>query len=384
MVVAIPAAAQPTTVRIGLFQGRTPQTIQINGYGGLRVSGRAARGTLTVSCRGNQVVAKDAHGAMWGSASLTVASRGGRFIDVEGDGLAVRRTIGYLQIRLYENRLQIVNVLPIETYVLGVVEPELGSLQFNPESMKAQIVASRSYLLATRNRHRSEGFDFCDRPHCQVYGGTHAINQAFKQAMQETRGQFLAYAGKPIPAFFHDNCGGRTASMGDAWHIDNAPYLASVEDDYCKTAPRHHWTYRIDRRILRQALAEAGWIQEFDALSALRVVSFNSSGRADQVCIQTNQPRWVPADEFRQALNRHIGSEVIPSTLFMVKKDQQEFLFVGRGWGHGVGLCQWGAIEMARAGKSYKQILRHFYPGTSFDRLPDAAPPRSFLARLFR
>jgi stage II sporulation protein D len=103
----------------------------------------------------------------------------------------------------------------------------------------------------------------------------------------------------------------------------------------------------------------------------VRVATFDSSGRADQVCIQSNHQVWVPANDVRREMIRFFKKEVIPSTFFSVARERSDFIFTGKGWGHGVGLCQWGAIQMAKAGKSYRQILQHYYPGTALDRLPE-------------
>jgi stage II sporulation protein D len=366
------AFSQSTDVRIGLFNGRTPHEIQITGYSGLRISGRIAHGTVTVVPHGPLVFARDSAGGFWQDNVLTIASRSGRWIDLKADHQWKKRTVGILEIRLRNGGMQVINRLPEETYVLGVVNGELGSLHFNAESMKAQIVASRSFVLASRGRHLVEGFDFCDGPHCQVFTGTAEINQAYKEAVEETRGLYLTFAGRPIPGYFHDNCGGRTAAVQDVWGAPAAPYLQSVEDLYCTTASRAHWTYRIKRELLGRCLRTAGWIHGSDALDSLRVAVFDRSGRADQIAIEGNRTFWVPASEFRQALVRAMKTEVLPSTKFLIERDHGDFIFEGRGWGHGVGLCQSGAIAMANAGKNYHEILDHYYPGTRLERLPEA------------
>jgi stage II sporulation protein D len=172
--------------------------------------------------------------------------------------------------------------------------------------------------------------------------------------------------------------------VADVWGTGETPYLAGVPDNYCSQGRRAHWSFHAGRAALRACLAEAGWIQDADALDTLRVVTFDRSGRADQVLIQTQHPLWVPASGFRQALLRYFKSEVLPSTLFQVSRSGSEFVFTGRGWGHGVGLCQTGAIGMASKGKSYREILAHYYPGTELDRLPElqfASAPAGFADR---
>jgi stage II sporulation protein D len=373
VVVSVVAASsiQSPNVRIGLFNGRPIDKFQIVGYSGLRISGRIAHGVVTVARHGPMVFARDSEGGFWQDQSLTIASRSGRWMDVEIPGQGHKRTVGILEVNTHGKALQVINILSIETYVLGVVNGELGSLQFNPESLKAQIVASRSFVLASRGRHAVEGYDFCDGPHCQVFSGTAEINQKYKAAVEETRGLFLTYGGRAIPGYFHDNCGGHTAAIQDVWGSAAVPYLQSVEDGYCLRSPRAHWSFPVDRKRLTQVIRQAGWLPGSDALDTVRVASFDHSGRADQIAIEGNHSVWVSAAAFRQTLSRSFKSEVLPSTFFSIEKTRTGFLMVGRGWGHGVGLCQQGAIQMANTGRSYRQILAHFYPGTSLDRLPD-------------
>lgn len=370
----VASAKSDSSVYVRLFATRSFRAISLQGYSGLRVSGLRAYGTVTLRAKGLHVQVTDEKSLRLAQPVVTVASRSGRWVDLQLPS-ASKRTVGWLRITVRHGELQVVNVLPLETYVLGIVNAELGSLDFHPESLKAQIVASRSYVLASRDRHRRDGYDFCDSPHCQAFGGTASIQSAFKLAMEVSRGEYLSYASRPVPAFFHDNCGGRTASVEEVWDTPSLPCLQGVrdgpQDPYCRHAPRAHWHFIADRKALRECFHREGWISDYDALDSLRVVTTGPSGRAQQVCIQSNHPLWVSANDFRQALGRFYGSEVLPSTLFSMNREQDHFHFVGRGWGHGVGLCQWGAIQMAKEGKTYREILQHYYPGTQIDRLPE-------------
>ncbi|MFA5974614.1 MAG: SpoIID/LytB domain-containing protein [Elusimicrobiota bacterium] len=367
-----------STVRVRLLANETISQITLQAYGGLRISAERAKDEVVVTACDNQLDIRDAHGPKIIQPVANLASRAGRWIEIQRPKKAPRRTVGWLQISARNGKLQIINVLPLETYVLGITEAELGSLDFNPESLKAQIVASRSYVLASRWRHRKEGYNFCDTPHCQAFGGTSSIRSNFKLAMQISRGQYLSYKGKPIAAFYHDNCGGITAAVQDVWKCPTVPYLQSVSDTngtdtFCQSAPRAEWHFEAPGQQLRMCFLRAGWIVGLDALDTLRVIRRNSSHRAHQVLIQSNQPRWVPAKEFRQVINRHFHGEVLKSTFFTISKTKDGYEFNGRGWGHGVGLCQWGAIEMAREGYTYQEILDHYYPGTTLERLPEPA-----------
>lgn len=375
----------PQTVRIRLLSNENLTSLSLQAYGGLRASQQRAFGKITLTVLGNQVHVVDEKDLNFVTPYVNLASRAGRWVDLQRPYKKDTRTVGWLQVTVKDGKLQVVNILPVETYVLGIVEGELGSVNFQPESLKAQIVASRSYVLAKRGRHRAQGYDFCDRPHCQMFNGTDSIHQAYKLAMQASRGEYLAFKGKPIPAFYHDNCGGKTASVSDIWTSPQCSYLQSVDDgddevSYCRKAPRANWTFQADRERLRACFYQEGWIPTMEALSALRVIRINGSDRAHQVLVQSSQPRWVSANEFRRVVNRYFGSEVLKSTYFSIAHEKGQFVFSGRGWGHGVGMCQAGAIEMGNQGFSYRDILAHYYPGTKVERLPEpmlATQPRS-------
>ncbi len=372
------ALEPPKAVRIRLLSNESLSSVTLEAYAGLRVSQQRAWGKVTISVIGNAIHVVDEKDLNFVSTYANFASRAGRWIDMQRPYKTNSRTVGWIQITVKDGKLQMVNVLPIETYVLGIVEGELGSLNFHPESLKAQLVASRSYVLAKLGRHKVDGFDFCDRPHCQYFKGTDSIRPDYKQAMSVTRGEYMAFKGRPIPAFYHDNCGGKTAAIQDVWKTPSCPYLPSVEDnatetddemDYCRNAPTATWSFDAQRDVLRKCFSREGWIRGYDALDTLRVIRINSSDRAHQVLVQTAHPRWISASEFRRVLNAYFGKEVVKSTYFMITRKKDTFTLSGKGWGHGVGLCQWGAIEMGRQGHSYREILRHYYPGTNIQRL---------------
>jgi stage II sporulation protein D len=364
------------SIKVRLLANEPVHSITILGYGGLRISGQRMHGPVTLYVHDQYVVVKDTGGQIFMQDRPTIASRGARWIDLTPPEGGTRRTVGWLSVSVHNGMLQIVNVVPLETYVLGIVKGEMGSVHFNYESLKAQVVASRSYVLATRG-HRHTEYDFCDGPHCQVFEGTASIIPNFKMAMQSSRGEYLAYHGKPIPAFYHDSCGGKTASIQTVWNESSAvPYLQSVEDNgkvnaYCAESPMAHWTFYASRRDLHECFTAKGWINDYDALDTLRVVVLDDSERARFVLIQTAHPRWLPAIDVRKAVIRHFGKEVLKSTVFTIVREGDGFRFLGRGWGHGVGMCQWGAIEMGKEGKTYREILAHYYPGTTLERLTE-------------
>jgi len=287
-------------------------------------------------------------------------------------------TRGSLHIRVIEGgELQIVNHILLEEYLVGVVGPELGSLNENPESLKAQIVASRSYVLAMKGRHEAEGYDFCDQPHCQVYGGLKGIPSAIWKMLATVRGEYVAYEGAPIPAFFHDTCGGVTADPQEVWKIDPKPYLKPHKDGspqaHCRFSPHSRWTVTLSEEDLKDFLRKQGWLKGRDALISFKVIRSDHSGRAQQIIVQGNQQKWIPARVFVDTFNRSQKQYELRSTFFQVIRLDDDYHFIGRGWGHGVGLCQWGAMQLAKEGKSYRQILATYFPGTEVETLSQPA-----------
>ena len=239
--------------------------------------------------------------------------------------------------------------------------------------MKAQLIAARSYILAVRDRHPGEDYDFCDSAHCQMYTGHLRFPLKFRNAAAACRGLYLRYKNAPAAAFFHHSCGGSTAAIEDVWPGGAVPYLRRVQKDSDQEylgGKGTLWHFSIDRKAFMKLLVQEGWLGKHDALERLKVIRMDGSGRAQQILIEGNSQRWVKASVFRNAVNRRFHSEVLPSMLFQISSSGSLIRFEGRGWGHGVGLCQAGAMLMAREGKTYRQILQHYYPGTTIARLP--------------
>jgi stage II sporulation protein D len=256
------------------------------------------------------------------------------------------------------------------------VEPELGSANLPEEVMKAQLVASRSYLLAVHDRHPGKVYDFCDSPHCQVFRGVPANTSALQHASEACRREYLTFRGKPAAAFFHHSCGGMTASIEDVWPGAKIPYLQRVQDGpanraYCRKGMLAFWAVKKDIAWMKKALVRAKLMKQEETLEKLEVVRMDKSGRAHEILIEGTRQHWVSAAAVRVAINRQADKEIVYSLMFKVSRQGSLFVIKGRGWGHGVGLCQEGAIEMAREGKTYREILNHYYPGTKIDQLND-------------
>ncbi len=272
-----------------------------------------------------------------------------------------------LQIKASHSGLTLLLSVPLEDYVAAALAGESGSFE-QAESVKAMAVAIRTYAVRFRPRHQNAGFDFCDSTHCQTLNFA-GIGAKARAAAQATRGEMLWYDSRPAATFYHQNCGGSVASAAEAWPDLRAPYLSGHEDPYCVRGSPLPWKAQIDRRKLEKALRDQG-LQVPEGWSRLTVASRTPSGRALKLAFYfpTGSPWMVSASSVRFAIGRAFGWNEVRSDLYEIETTPDSIIFTGRGGGHGVGLCQAGAEEMARQGKSYREILSFYYPGTTLGK----------------
>jgi stage II sporulation protein D len=248
--------------------------------------------------------------------------------------------------------------LPLEEYVAGVVSGEMPA-SFPPEALKAQAVAARSYALTRKieSQAANKEHDIGAGVLAQVWTGK--PGPAARAAAEATAGEVLVWGMEPVEAYFHASCGGRTES-GLAAIGRDLPYLVSVECGRCAAAPGFRWRLEVPARELARAAGLSG------AVTAVRVQARTATGRAERVELEAGgKVASLTAVDLRQRL----GFSRLPSLAFEVRPVRGAFLFEGRGQGHGAGLCQWGAAGMAREGKTYREILAHYYPGTDVVRM---------------
>jgi stage II sporulation protein D len=268
-----------------------------------------------------------------------------------------------VHIQASDGHLLLTATISIEDYVAAVLTGESGDSR-NDESLKAMAVVIRTYATRFRGQHSAEGFDFCDTTHCQVPSWS-TISSRIREAAAFTRGEILLFQNDAVSAFYHQNCGGTTAASGEVWPSVSEPYLRTHSDPYCVAASPLKWESIISVVDLDSALnaaglsAPAGW-------TTIEIVSRSESGRAQRLRLTggTSSDAPISASSFRYAVNRALGWNKIRSDLYNLRNDGDHILFSGRGSGHGVGLCQAGAEEMARQGKDYRQILEFYFPGT--------------------
>jgi len=258
--------------------------------------------------------------------------------------------------------LLLVNEIPIEEYLVGLINCEISSL-WPVESVKAQAVIARSYAIYQKDARRGAVYHLESSVMDQVYDGVDIEDSRAARAVQETAGEVLTYSGAVIQAFYHSNCGGHTESAQKVWGAD-LPYLQGVDCRYCLNVPSARWQTTLSLKKLELLLNAAGY--RAADLSGIRAGGSTRSGRLQDITLLLPKgDLTMSAVNFRKA----IGYAVIKSTNFTVRKRGDELVFNGFGNGHGVGLCQWGAKQRAGDGFSYREILSYYYPGVRIEKL---------------
>jgi stage II sporulation protein D len=254
--------------------------------------------------------------------------------------------------------LSIVVTLPVESYVERVVASESGPAD-STESLKALAIVVRSFALHESHGHAD--YDLCDSTHCQLlhWSGNRERLAAAHAATLATAGETLWFHGQRALAYFGKDCGGRTASPAEIWpKAQPVPYLTSMPDRYCTADGGREWAAELTRAELTAAIAARGLARP--GWQSLTVARRGESGRAVTLRIDETE---ISAEDFRLAVGEALGWNRIPSTWFEVSRQGDHFEFHGRGWGHGVGLCQKGAAAMAAQGHSMLQVFDLYFPG---------------------
>jgi stage II sporulation protein D len=266
---------------------------------------------------------------------------------------------GEVEVRRGEGGLQVIDALPLEAYVSAVTGAEMPP-GFPAEALKAQAVAARSYALARKLEAVEEGrdYDLGATVLDQVYPGQ-AVDPRARAAAEATAGEVLVKEHRPVEAYFHSACGGRTERGIDAIGR-NLDYLTSVECGHCGAAPKSVWRLTLTAGEVAKLAGLPGRATGF------RVEERTRTGRASRVEVTAGARRArLAAVEMR----RRLGYERLPSLWFSVQADRGRFVVHGRGSGHGAGLCQWGAAGWAREGVGYRAILRRYYRGTEIVKM---------------
>ncbi|MBI4614457.1 MAG: SpoIID/LytB domain-containing protein, partial [Planctomycetes bacterium] len=267
------------------------------------------------------------------SATVEIVPESDGAIVVEG-----RNYRGVLVIRAKrDGTLELVNRLPMEDYIAGVVGCEMP-LSWSEEALGAQAIAARTYALYEVTNTRRDGFDVFDTTASQVYRGMEADTEKARRVIAATRGMYMTYKGTILKAYFHSTCGGHTASGASVFGGTALEPLAGVPCGACTQSKYHRWQVEFEAAGVAEKLGAAGYPVSGE-IARIEVLSPGPGGHGTEVrVVAAGGERVVPASKFRAAL----GTSELRSTAFTAVRAGTKFRIDGRGWGHGVGLCQWG------------------------------------------
>jgi stage II sporulation protein D len=265
---------------------------------------------------------------------------------------------GPLEIKNVPSGLAVINRIPLETYVAGVVSGEV-SPKWPLEALKAQAVAARTYVLYKQLKNQAQLFDVFASVQDQVYHGHADRPESVLRAIMETKGHVVTHDGRPIYAAYSSTAAGPTEDALYVWALD-LPYLKGVECPFDDQAPRYDWQASFTFESLERQLRKEGY--DVGTIATLTPYTFTPSGRVDRVrLLHSHGETILRGQDFR----RIVGYSKIFSTNFSITSVGAKVKVVGHGAGHAVGMCQWGMREMAELGYDYQSILRHYYPGTT-------------------
>ncbi len=280
---------------------------------------------------------------------LTVTADGGT-LEVLG-----HRYRGSLRLSAIGDEVEVVNVLDLEAYLRGVVPSEMAA-SWPLEALKAQAVAARSYTLTSLDP--GARYDLCATDECQVYRGVEAEHPRTDEAIAATAGVVVTYQGEAAKTYYHSDSGGAVASSQEVWGT-RIPYLVALQDVQ-STTPHRAWTVRLDARLVSASLAAAG--VGVGTVTSLRVVRVSESGRVAELEATGSGGSRVLSGVQLRTLARGWG---LKSMRFTVQAGMN---VKGDGWGHGVGMSQYGARALALSGYDYGRILGYYYPSTALTR----------------
>lgn len=265
---------------------------------------------------------------------------------------------GFIWVDIRNDLLLVINHVGLEEYLYSVLPLEV-SPSWPEHALKAQAVAARTYALYHRVKRQRETYDVFSTTSSQVYGGKQVEQPVTQNAVDLTKGLILTYDGKIVLALYHANSGGQTERVDDVWG-GRLPYLSNIEDEFSTNQPGFSWEKTLSVDELQKRLKKFGL--PVSSIVDIIPVEKAVSGRIKKLQIyQDKDSFYLTGNSFRLI----VGPSEVKSSNFEVKREKKKFIFKGNGYGHGVGMSQWGAYEMAKRGNDFKKILRFYYPGTN-------------------
>ncbi|CDZ75045.1 sporulation protein SpoIID [Peptoniphilus sp. ING2-D1G] len=258
-----------------------------------------------------------------------------------------------------DNKLDIINYIELEDYLKGVVPKEI-SPSSHEEALKAQAVVARSFALSNKNKYIKQGYNLNDTTACQVYGGQSAEKEKSNKAVIDTAGVVAMYDGKIANTIYGASSGGFISDASEVWGGESVPYMIAKEDPY---SPVYEWEYEISKDSEVSLLKKADYLS--GDLVSIDIAEYDSSGRAKNLqIVGTEGTKTITGSKFRSLL----GNTKVKSTLFEIQITEDTYMIKGKGYGHGVGLSQMGAMEMAKNEFSYEEILNFYFPNITIKK----------------
>lgn len=261
------------------------------------------------------------------------------------------------------SKLSVIDEIDLDEYLKGVLPLEVHP-DWSLESLKAHAVVSRTFALFKALEKKNQDYALVDTVYSQVYGGALFHKEATNHAVELTRGEILTFNGTLFPSYFHAACGGRTAQADQIWAVEPNPVLKGVICNFCKGTRHWRWSLKMPLQKIEEIMHE----KEYPAknLLGIQFTKRDLSGRATRVILKYKRSTLViRADDFRA----WIGYDQLKSLKASVDVKNNLAYFVGYGWGHGIGFCQWGSKAQAEVGKNYKEILAFYFPNSELVRL---------------
>ena len=365
---AVAAQPSPEVIRVAVVQGDPEVTLQIHGAFTILSlqtnqpieQGREFRPTA---------VRATPQGLTLGATLLPIS--GLRVEPVRDATLSVngQRLRGTLEIlRQNNSTLLVINHVALEDYLKGVVSKEAPDY-WPQEALKAVAIAARTYALYRRLTKAGDTFDVMGNVMSQDYGGHSAEKRATTRAVDATRGKILVLGGKLFPSFYHSTCGGMTEHGRVMGKFDLEPLRGGIGCEFCQASPFFSWQRRLTAADVNWALRSSAH-GTVGSVRDVRITAATPMGRVEQITIVgASRTLALTGYDFRALF----GFERIRSLRFTVIRAGGDFILDGHGWGHGVGMCQWGASELARRGVLAEDILTYYYPGVSIVPLAELA-----------
>lgn len=342
--ISILSILRPTQITLTV-KDSGPSVLQVESANGWRTSRLSDGAFVRVKAHENELRVND---SPFPANGVALRCRNGCRVIVEVPGKMKRLYHGDVEMNTFNNTINIVLLIDTEGLASSILASEIGEFR-EPEALRAFAILARSFL-NSGPLHSERNADVCDTTHCQVFQGLMPSN-AILRAVQSTHGLLLTYHKKPFQPFYSRRCGGRTSTFEEVWHHPAANYpFFSADCPICRTKFAEQWRSDLSVDSLQTAIGmpfeqiqkSGGWIE------------IRSKGEVSKYSVEN----------FRILLGREMGWKTLPGNSFEMKPSPESIVFEGSSYGHGVGLCQTGTEGLAQLGKSYQQILNHYFPNT--------------------